>query len=110
MVAFDEMRRTLWRIYILVFSGMSLCLPPVTVAPRQGSGHLFQRGLSPLSGAGRGLARAGTSDLVEVRRAVIYGSAVASFCVEGFSLEGLKSIRPTDVEDRVKELKIATAF
>lgn len=45
-----------------------------------------------------------------LRRAVIYGSAMASFAVEAFSVERLKTVTEEDVQARVREFKQMTAF
>jgi hypothetical protein len=37
-----------------------------------------------------------------MKRAVIYGSAMASFCVEKFGPERLKEVTATEIEERVK--------
>lgn len=37
-----------------------------------------------------------------MKRAIIYGSAMASFCVEKFGTERLKELTKADIEDRVK--------
>src|SRR5215469_4914846 len=44
------------------------------------------------------------------RRAMIYGSVVASFCCEGFGLNRTDKIKRADVEKRVKELEKLTKF
>lgn len=38
-----------------------------------------------------------------MKRAIIYGSAMASFCVEKFGTERLKELTHQDIEDRVRE-------
>jgi sugar/nucleoside kinase (ribokinase family) len=45
-----------------------------------------------------------------LRRAVIYGSAAASFCVEKFSVDALVGLRPADLERRGRELKLISNF
>jgi len=50
-----------------------------------------------------------TSDAA-LRKAVIYGTAMASFTVEKFSLERLKALTPGQIEDRVRRLKELTHF
>jgi sugar/nucleoside kinase (ribokinase family) len=45
-----------------------------------------------------------------IRRAMIYGSVVASFCCEGFGLKRTTRVRRSDVEKRVKELERLTRF
>jgi sugar/nucleoside kinase (ribokinase family) len=44
------------------------------------------------------------------RRAMIYGSVVASFCCEGFGLNRTDKVKRADVEKRVKELEKLTQF
>lgn len=44
------------------------------------------------------------------RRAMIYGSVVASFCCEGFGLNRTTKIKRADVEKRVKQLEKLTRF
>lgn len=44
------------------------------------------------------------------RRAMIYGSVVASFCCEGFGLNRTTKIKRADIEKRVKELSELTQF
>lgn len=39
----------------------------------------------------------------EIRKAVIYGSTIASFCAESFSLDYLKTTKPADIKQRYKE-------
>ena len=48
---------------------------------------------------------ANTDDLTfdNMKRAIIYGSAMASFCVEKFGTERLKELTHKDIENRVKE-------
>jgi sugar/nucleoside kinase (ribokinase family) len=45
-----------------------------------------------------------------IRRAMIYGSVVASFCCEGFGLNRTTRIKRADIERRVKELERLTRF
>jgi sugar/nucleoside kinase (ribokinase family) len=44
------------------------------------------------------------------RRAMIYGSVVASFCCEGFGLNRTTKIKRTDIDQRVGELEKLTRF
>jgi hypothetical protein len=37
-----------------------------------------------------------------MKRAVIYGSAMASFCVEKFGPQRLKEVTPQEIEERVQ--------
>src|SRR5213594_4718675 len=45
-----------------------------------------------------------------LRRAMIYGSVVASFCCEGFGLTRITTIKRGQIEQRVKELERLTRF
>ena len=45
-----------------------------------------------------------------IRRAMIYGSVVASFCCEGFGLTRITRIKRANIEQRVKELERLTRF
>ncbi len=56
------------------------------------------------------LARAGSTDMDHLRRAVIYGSALGSFAVERFGLERLREIDAGDIEQRVRIFRELTAF
>jgi cytidine kinase len=44
------------------------------------------------------------------RRAMVYGSVVASFCCEGFGLTRTTKVKRPDIEKRVKELERLTRF
>ncbi len=46
------------------------------------------------------IARQDRTDAATLRRAVVYGSAVASYCVEGVSVKKLVSVTASQVEDR----------
>jgi sugar/nucleoside kinase (ribokinase family) len=56
------------------------------------------------------LATAKGSIELNIRRAMIYGSVVASFCCEGFGLTRTTKIKRADIEKRVKELEKLTRF
>lgn len=45
-----------------------------------------------------------------VRRAMVMGSVMASYCVEDFSLDRLKGVTPADVQSRYHEFVDLTAF
>jgi sugar/nucleoside kinase (ribokinase family) len=44
------------------------------------------------------------------KRAVIYGSALASFCVENFSLNRLKDLTSIEIQDRFREFRELSKF
>jgi sugar/nucleoside kinase (ribokinase family) len=56
------------------------------------------------------LAQAGSTDPVEMRRAMVYGSALGSFAVERFSVERLVDLRMESVQERVAAFREMTAF
>jgi len=49
------------------------------------------------------LAKQGAVNFENMKRAVIYGSAMASFCVEKFGTEKLQHLKPNQINDRVNE-------
>jgi sugar/nucleoside kinase (ribokinase family) len=51
-----------------------------------------------------------TVTTAEVRRAVIYGSTCASFCVEGFGPSRLLTLTREEVESRYREFRMLTHF
>jgi len=56
------------------------------------------------------LARSGELTEANLRRAVVYGSAMGSFAVEKFSIDRLLEIGPTDIARRVGEFHRLTSF
>ena len=56
------------------------------------------------------LDRAGSLDQEELRRAVVYGSAMGSYAVEAFSVDRFRDLRPLNVEERVRTLHEMTSF
>lgn len=56
------------------------------------------------------LAQAGSTDPVEMRRAMVYGSALGSFAVERFSVDRLVDLRMDSVHERVAAFREMTAF
>jgi sugar/nucleoside kinase (ribokinase family) len=56
------------------------------------------------------LAQNGTLDEQAVKRAIIYGSTMASFNVESFSLQRLDRLTPPEIEQRVREFQQFVAF
>src|SRR5213595_2020607 len=56
------------------------------------------------------LARSGDLSDANLRRAVVYGSAMGSFAVEKFSVERLLEIGPAEVAARVREFHRLVAF
>lgn len=56
------------------------------------------------------LARKGSLSEKYLRQAVVYGSVLASFCVEEFSIGGLKNLCRARIEERYQEFKRITFF
>ena len=56
------------------------------------------------------LAREGSSTPEAFRRAIIYGSAMASFCVERFSLDRFRDLEIDEVESRFEAFRHLTRF
>jgi sugar/nucleoside kinase (ribokinase family) len=56
------------------------------------------------------LAKAGDFSHVQLRRAVIYGSVMASYAVEEFGLARLLRLAPKEIEARYREFKNLTHF
>ncbi|HTO53118.1 MAG TPA: PfkB family carbohydrate kinase [Myxococcota bacterium] len=69
-----------------------------------GAGDAFAGGLM---GA---LASQGDLSTAALRRAMIYGSVLASFCVERFSLDRLRDLTRADIDDRFEEFRRLTTF
>jgi len=78
--------------------------PMESIIDPTGAGDSFAGGLVGW------LAR--TDDLSEenLKRSVIYGSSLASFCVEQFGVEGLADLSYLQIRDRVREFKELSRF
>jgi sugar/nucleoside kinase (ribokinase family) len=78
--------------------------PLETVLDPTGAGDSFAGGFMGF------LAGVGRVDAVSLRQAVIFGSVMASFCVEKFSMERLKELTFTEIELRYREFRQMTYF
>ena len=56
------------------------------------------------------LARCGSIATDDLRRAMVYGSALGSYAVEEFSVQRLARLTPDDVQARVRSFRDLTAF
>jgi sugar/nucleoside kinase (ribokinase family) len=56
------------------------------------------------------LARAGSTSAEDLRRSMVYGSALGSFAVEKFSVDRLRDLTATEVQERVRVFRDLTAF
>ena len=85
----------------LLFNGNSVffapALPLTEVVDPTGAGDTFAGGFIGW------LASTGDLSFGNMKRAVIYGSATASFCVEKFSIERLKGLTPAMIRNRVQK-------
>ena len=64
-------------------------------------GYLASRGLNP---------KDNTLDVAELRRAVIYGSVLGSFCCEKFGVDRFRTLTRAEIDDRYNEFKTCTDF
>jgi len=83
---------------------LSPAYPLRRVVDPTGAGDSFVGGLMGYLANARGPIEA------KIRRAMIYGSVVASFCCEGFGLTRTSKIKRADIEKRVNELERLTRF
>lgn len=85
-----------------VFSAPAL--PLAEVFDPTGAGDTFAGGFIGY------LAKVGTINFNNMKNAVIYGSALASFCVEKFGTEKIKDLSQAEVESRIKEFVTLSSF
>jgi sugar/nucleoside kinase (ribokinase family) len=93
----------------MMFCGSALCFaapsyPLEEVVDPTGAGDSFAGGFIGY------LAHTGDTTERNIRRAVIYGSTMASYNVEGFSLDRLRSLTPSDISTRYNEFKEMVSF
>lgn len=93
----------------LMFCDSSLCFaapsyPLEEVVDPTGAGDSFAGGFIGY------LAHTGDASERNIRKAVIYGSTMASHNVEGFSLKRFREIGPKDISDRYNEFKEMVFF
>lgn len=85
----------------LLFEGENVFFAPALPLPEvvdpTGAGDTFAGGFMGY------LARTGDLSFDSMKRAVIYGSAMASFCVEKFSIERLKELTNKEINERVAQ-------
>jgi len=84
--------------------GLFLCpaYPLRAVVDPTGAGDSFVGGMMGCLAAAKGSVED------NIRRAMLYGSVVASFCCEGFGLQRTARLQPAQIEQRVKELREMT--
>ncbi|RLD21331.1 MAG: sugar kinase [Bacteroidetes bacterium] len=79
-------------------------LPLLDVIDPTGAGDTFAGGFMGH------IARTGDLSFENMRRGIIYGSVMASFCVEAFGLTRLKTVTDDDIESRYAEFKELVHF
>ena len=79
-------------------------LPLAEVYDPTGAGDTFAGGFIGY------MAQQDTVDFHTMKKAVIYGSVMASFCVEKFSIERLKTLTADEVKERYETFVELTAF
>ena len=79
-------------------------LPLESVFDPTGAGDTFAGGFAGF------LAQSENISFENMKKAVIYGSTLASFCVEKFGTERLESLRPEEISARLKAFKELTQF
>ena len=85
-----------------LFSCPALLLPQVT--DPTGAGDTFAGGFVGY------LAKSGDISFKNMKKAIVYGSAMASFCVEEFSIKALKKLKNSEIQGRVKQFAAMTKF
>jgi sugar/nucleoside kinase (ribokinase family) len=78
--------------------------PAAQVKDPTGAGDSFAGGMIGY------LAQVGKADFDSLKKAIAYGTVVASFTIADFSLEGLTSISKADIDKRFETLREVTCF
>ena len=92
----------------LIFDGDDMffapALPLAEVFDPTGAGDTFAGGFTGY------LAKSGDYSFENMKRAIIYGSCLASFCVEKFGTERMQQLSKVEVEKRLHQFKNLTQF
>ena len=92
----------------LLFRGRDMfyapALPLADVIDPTGAGDSFAGGFAGW------LAKTGDYGFANMKNAVIYGSAMASFCVQKFSVEALKGLKPNQIRQRAQQFERLVKF
>jgi sugar/nucleoside kinase (ribokinase family) len=78
--------------------------PATQVLDPTGAGDTFAGGMMGY------IAKAGKTDNNTLRKAIAYGTVVASFTIAEFSLDGLTSLKLADIENRLETLRNSVIF
>lgn len=79
-------------------------MPLESVYDPTGAGDTFAGGFMGF------MAQSGRASFANMKRAMIYGSALASFCVEQFGTEAIKPLDKKQIDDRVKQFSKLVQF
>lgn len=79
-------------------------LPVADVVDPTGAGDSFAGGMIGY------LARTGDTSFQNMKTAIIYGSAMASFCVEDFSLNNLRHLEQSKIHERIRQFEQLSTF
>jgi len=79
-------------------------LPLAEVFDPTGAGDTFAGGFIGY------LAKVGTINFNNMKNAIIYGSALASFCVEKFGTERIINLKEEDIQSRIREFVNLSSF
>ncbi|MDP5044917.1 MAG: PfkB family carbohydrate kinase [Leeuwenhoekiella sp.] len=92
----------------LLFEGSNIffapALPLEEVFDPTGAGDTFAGGFAGY------LASSGDLSFENMKRAIIHGSNLASFCVEKFGTERMQDLKPDEINQRLLEFKALTQF
>ena len=83
--------------------------PLEEVVDPTGAGDAFAGGFMGYL-AHRGYGDAADADSIDLRRAMIYGAVMGSFCCEQFGVEALRDLPRDRIEARYEEFRAMTAF
>jgi len=86
----------------LIFSAPAL--PLAEVFDPTGAGDTFAGGFIGY------LSQVGTINFTNMKNAIIFGSALASFCVEKFGTERIKNLSQAEIKDRVQQFVRLSSF
>jgi sugar/nucleoside kinase (ribokinase family) len=78
--------------------------PATQVIDPTGAGDSFAGGFMGY------VAKMGTIETIVLRKAIAYGTIIASFTISEFSLDGLTSITMADIDSRLQSLRSSTEF
>jgi len=79
-------------------------MPMADVIDPTGAGDSFAGGMIGY------LARTGEVSFKNMKTALIYGSTMASFCVEDFSLQKLRNLNQDEIHQRIRQFEMLSSF